>query len=316
MEQLPLYNTINYLGGLPIRVSTQAVRDKDFSHFHRDIQLCFVLSGELKHRINGVDYVQTAGSCAFVLPYMSHTLDSLDSDDTPVIVYIWFEENFLKERGYNFCFCGEDHIHFNGYAIPEVCEFNEKKSEAADIIRNIINEFNSQENMSYNKLASLIGEFFHIACTKPIKKKPTKIFLRRLNNINRTVSFINENYPSKINIDDLCKITNMSRRNFTTCFKSFTRRTVKEFILAVRLFYSTQMLFEGNLLFDDIAEQCGLYNHSNLARVFAKYLGSTPTQYATQHNIAISILHQIPLRERYKWLFDEQYRNQKSTSQK
>lgn len=305
MDQLPLYNTIKYLGGLPVRVSTQAIRDHDFAHFHSGIQLCFVLSGELKHRINNIDYVQTPGSCAFVLPYMSHVLDSRDSDDTPVIVYVWFEENFLIERGFDLCLYGNETIHFNGFKIPEVCEFDGRKAEATSIIRSIVNEFNSQENMSCDKIASLIIDLFTIACTEPIRKKPTKTFLRRLNDITLAVSYIIENYSSKINTDDLCKIANMSRRNFTSCFKELTRRTVKEFILAVRLFNATQMLFYETLLFDDIAEQCGLYNHSNLARVFAKYLGTTPTQYVAQHNIDTSILHQIPLRERYKWLFDE-----------
>ncbi len=305
MDQLPLYNTINYLGGHPVRASTQAIRDRDFAHFHRGIQLCYVLSGELKHKINGVDYIQTSGSCAFVLPYMSHMLDSRDSEDTPVIVYVWFEESFLRECGLDLCLYGNNTIHFNGFMIPEVCEFEGRKAEATSIIRNIVNEFNSQENMSCDKLASLIVDLFKIACTEPIKKKPSKTFFRRLSNINRAVSYIIENYPTKITTDDLCKTTNMSRRNFTSCFREVTRRSVKEFILSVRLFYASQMLFYENFLFDDIAERSGLYNHSNLARVFAKYLGTTPTQYATQHEIDTSILHQISLRERYKWLFDE-----------
>jgi len=91
MAGLSLYNKTPFLGGLPVRVSTSAIRDKDFSHFHQHIQLCFVLSGELKHGINNKEYTQRAGSCSFVLPYMSHTLDSRSSEDTPVIIYVWFD---------------------------------------------------------------------------------------------------------------------------------------------------------------------------------------------------------------------------------
>lgn len=305
MTKLSLYNIPNLLGGLPIRVSTQAIRDRDFSHFHQHIQLCYVLSGELKHRINDTDYIQHSGSCAFVLPYMSHSLDSRNSDDTPVIVYVWFEESFLTERGFDLCPYGSEMTHFEGYSIPEICEFEGRKAEANEVIRNIVNEFNLQKNMSYDKLASLIAALMRLACTKPVKKKPGVIFSRQLNDINHTISYILENYSTKINTDDLCEIANMSRRHFTACFKSLTRRTVKEFILSVRLFFASQMLFSETFLFDDIAKQCGLCNHSNLARVFVKYLGVTPSEYITQHNIDTSIVHQIPIKVRYKWLFDE-----------
>ena len=305
MYCFPVYNEPRLPRGLPVRVSTQAIRDRDFTHFHQNIQLCFVFSGELKHYINGIEYIQRPGTCAFVLPYMSHMLDSRESADTPIIAYVWFEESFLTERGFDFCSYGSDTAHFNGCEIPLICDFAEKKTEATSIFRSLINEFDLQEDMSCDRLATLIANIMQIACEKNRKGKPTKIFFRRLNNINRAISYIVENYPDKITTDDLCKIANMSRRNFTECFKTITRRTVKEFILSVRLFYASQKLFYGKLLFDDIAKECGLYNHSNLSRVFVKYLGVTPTQYVNQHYIDTSILHQIPLRERYKWLFDE-----------
>jgi len=132
LSMLPLYNA-TYFWGLPVRVNTKTIRDRDWPHFHKHIQICFVLSGELKHRINGTDYVQRAGSCSFVLPYTAHTLDSRDSDDTPVIFYAWFDENFLTERGYDLYSYGSGIAHFEGFEIPEFCELNDGH-RAIDIV--------------------------------------------------------------------------------------------------------------------------------------------------------------------------------------
>jgi len=159
--------------------------------------------------------------------------------------------------------------------------------------------------MSYDTLAALIAKLFELACTEPVKKKSNTLFLNQLAGIRHAISYIVENYPEKIGIDDLCEVADMSRRSFTDHFKAFTGLTVAEFILSVRLFNATQLLFYKDLLYDDVAKQCGLYNQSNLSRVFTKYLGLTPSQYVAQHKIERSILHEISVRQRYNWLFEE-----------
>ena len=304
MPILPIYNATNFFGSLPIRVSSQATRDRDHSHFHQHIQLCFVLSGELKHKINGTEYIQRAGSCAFILPYMSHTLDSKNSDDTPIIAYVWFEESFLTERGYDFYAYGKNTAHFEGRLIPAISDFPQFQDDAMRTIRNIMEEFNLQKNMSYDKLAAYIAELMRLACVEPARKI-SSLSLRQVDRINLAVSHIIRNYAQKINTDDLCEIANMSRRSFTEHFKSTTGLTVSEFILSVRIFNASKLLFEEDILYDEAAKKCGLYNQSNLARVFTKHLGMSPTQYVKQHNINTSILHQIPIRHRFNWLLEE-----------
>ena len=305
MTELPLLNHVSFLEKVPVRVSTQAVRDKDFCHFHKHIQLCFVLSGELKHKIDGIDYIQKPGSCAFLLPYMSHTLDALESEDTPIIAYVWFQEDFLTLHGYDFLSFPKKHSHFEGKEIPPIFSFTDNQESATELIREIINEFNKQDMISYDKMALYIAELFRMACHNDNLTKTSISTKRNAEKINKAISYIEKHFPSKITLDELSEISGMSRRTFTSSFKSVTDMTPAQFILSVRISNAVDLIMASETLYDDVARLCGLYNHSNLSRVFVKYLGSPPTKYREERIKNTAVVHQLPMYVRYKWLIDK-----------
>ncbi|MBQ2743488.1 MAG: helix-turn-helix domain-containing protein [Oscillospiraceae bacterium] len=298
---LPLFNNTTYLDRIPIRVSTQAVRHTDYFHFHRRIQLCFVLSGKLKHTICGKEYIQQAGSCAFLLPYMPHIIDSSESDDTPIIAHIWFHEDFLKDRGYIFSSYGE-WANFNGYKIPVVSDFSDHGDTPIQVMHELINEFAQEKKLSFKKMAHLTAELFSLACTEPITSKEDALFKKQLDGIDSAINYMEEHFSEKLSLDDLCKIAGMSRRSFTSHFKRITNLTPLQYILSIRLQTAFKLIAETDMLFDEVAHSTGLGNHSNLARVFIKNLGVTPSRFAEDYIRNTSHSHTFSTESRYRWL--------------
>ena len=139
MRTFPLFEQSSYLETIPARVSTQCLRERNYLHMHEHVQICYVLSGTLKHIINGREYIQTADSCAFILPYMSHMTDLLDSDDTPIVVFITFRANFLTDFGYDFFPYLGDIAHFEWRSIPVMHIF--KDDAARTLVRKMLGEF-------------------------------------------------------------------------------------------------------------------------------------------------------------------------------
>lgn len=302
---LSLYNTVGHLSkSRPVRVSVQAVRDSDYSHFHDVLQLCYVLSGELHHTINGREYVQTAGTCAFLLPFCTHILDSKVSEDTPVIVHIWFHESFLSDFGINL-FSYTDTAHFEGNKIPEVSDFGDNSEKARELIRKMIGEFNKNKNMSFDIMRTSIADLFRLACTLPQNKKATPVKTARFEKIYNSVLYMCEHFGKKLNLDTLSDISELPRRTFTENFKSITGLSPNLFLIAVRLSKAISY-FGFELLHDEIARKSGLSNHANLARTFRKYLGVSPTEFFESYLIDTSIPYQKSLRERYPFLAEEQ----------
>ncbi len=302
---LPLFNDTILLDKIPIRVSTEAIRLKDNFHFHRRIQLCFVLSGELKHTICEKEYIQKAGSCAFILPYMPHIINSIESEDTPLVVHIWFHESFFKEYGYNFLSYGE-YANFNGYKIPVVCDFSEQRDSATQIIHKLINEFAREKNLSIKKLAQLTSELFFLACTEPTLKKNDSLFEKQLTGIEGSINYIEQHFREKLSLDALCEVAGMSRRSFTHHFKCITNLTPLQYILSVRIQTAFKFIMERKMSFDEIAHITGLGNNSNLTRVFLKNLGVTPSLFVDDYLKNTTVSHAQSTYSRYKWLYELQ----------
>ncbi len=302
MKAFPFVSTPTYLSKLPVRVSTQAVRDITHLHFHRHIQLCFVLSGELQQTVNGIEYTCRSGSCAFLLPYMPHSFNAINSDDTPIITHIWFDLDFLASRGIDFFAYGEATSHFEKKAIPNVVDFAENKEASIKIVREIIAEFDKRTEMSYDKLASLIAELFRLACKKEKNVKITAPFRRQTESINRVAEYIEKNYREKLSVDELCAIAETSRRSFTANFRTVTGISPNDYILSARLDHASFLLVATDRLYDDIAKDSGLYNHSNLARVFLKHLGETPTEHRARRMRELRSQKLAKPLSRYDWL--------------
>ena len=302
---LSLYNIVGHLAGKrPVRVSTQTVRDTDYYHFHDVIQLCYVISGELRHVVNGREYIHTPGTCAFLLPYMSHLLDTKSSEDTPVIVYVWFHESFLRECGTDI-FSYTDAAHLEGKKIPEVYDFGEDAEVATALMRRMINEFDKNQDMSLDILRSSLTELFRLACNSPQEKKAASLLKEQYEGVSKAILYMREHYPEKLNLDMLSEVAGMSRRSFTSHFKAITGFSPNMFLISVRLSNVVVSLYGNEALRDEIARSCGLYDHSNLARIFKKYVGMSPTEFNNRRILSLYMPHQKSIRARFPWLAEE-----------
>jgi transcriptional regulator GlxA family with amidase domain len=71
----------------------------------------------------------------------------------------------------------------------------------------------------------------------------------------------------------------MSERNFLRRFKNEIGLTPSDYLLRARLNMSCRMLVESRLPVDKIARRCGIGSGGQLAKLFRKYLATTPTDY-------------------------------------
>ncbi|MBQ4545384.1 MAG: helix-turn-helix transcriptional regulator [Oscillospiraceae bacterium] len=305
MQTIPFYTPTVFLDKIPIRISPYSMRQADSAeHIHRNFQLCFILSGEATNTVNKISYNQSACSCAAFTPYVTHMCDSSKSEETPLLIYISFYDDFLTSRGYDFFPYGREYAHFNGFKIPYFCNFDRHHNEAVHIVREAINEFNKKNKMSYDRIANLIAELLRLICTEPAKDKPSRIFRKAVKNINASVKYIENNFSDKITIEQLCEIAGMSRRSFTKYFKEITGLTVTNFLMSARLNRAANLLAKTDMLHDEVAARTGLGDHSYLAVVFSKYTGITPGEFRKLRYQELNSEAEIPLSKRYEWLND------------
>ncbi len=282
MDDFPLLEQTVSLDHLPARVSAQCLRQDTSFHMHRHTQLVYNLSGELSHRIRNEHFAHTKGAVASILPYTPHSTSLFNSEDTPVIIFISFFDDFLQNHGYDFFPFGKN-PHFEGHKIPyfSLPESIEAEIKTSGIVREMRNEFKLAENTSFDRIAELLAELFRCICREKLQAHENALSRRQSEGITAAVKHIEQNFREKITIDTLADLAEMSRSTFTSRFREFTGLSVSDFLLSVRLYRASKlMLFQKDEhSMDEIAEKCGLYDHTNLVRVFRKAFGVTPTHF-------------------------------------
>ena len=287
---------------LPVIVSTQCQRKSNSEHLHRHCQMCYVFSGNMTHLIDGKIYPQNPSSCAIIFPYTPHRVDFTKSEDTPVAVFISFHMDFLTERGYGFFPLNRNMARFSDGLLSNFREFSGADKERADnLIREIMSEFSKQREMSFDKIAGLLADFFKIMCVDNVHSVETELPEAHINAINRVIAYIEKNYEKKLTIDKLCSIAAMSRCMFTKYFKAVTGMTFAHFLLALRLQRAVSLLTREEISLNEIAKLTGLNDKTHLSHMFAKHFGMPPMKYK-EHTLPDAIISHNAYKKRWEWL--------------
>ncbi|MGV2287836.1 helix-turn-helix domain-containing protein [Trinickia sp. YCB016] len=100
--------------------------------------------------------------------------------------------------------------------------------------------------------------------------------------------WLEANADRPVSIDDAAQVAAMSERNFLRRFKSEIGMTPSDYLLRARLSISCRMLVESRLPVDKIARRCGVGSGGQLAKLFRKYLATTPTEYRMREEVTPS----------------------------
>ncbi|MFM0228066.1 GlxA family transcriptional regulator [Paraburkholderia dipogonis] len=102
--------------------------------------------------------------------------------------------------------------------------------------------------------------------------------------IRASAQWLEANGDRPISIDKAAGLAAMSERNFLRRFKAEIGVTPSDYLLYVRLDMCCQLLVETTLPVDKIARRCGLGGGAQLAKLFRKHIGATPTGYRANHH--------------------------------
>jgi len=298
-----LIETNRRLKRIPVTVSATCTRKTGDYHFHDYTHIWYVLAGQLCHNVDDNVYVQNPGSCVVVPPFTAHKIDLSQSEDTPVVVDISFQDSFLLDRGYRFFSVPN---RFEEYKIPKFRLLTGKEKENADkIMRAMLNEFSKHFDMSFDHIASLVSDFLHILCFEKATDSNFPLIQERVKLIMAAINYISRNIEKKITIDELCSICTMSRRMFTDNFKAITGMTVAQFIHSLRLNKARTLLMLSDKSISEIAIECGLYDKSHLIHAFTEHTGVSPTKYREQSK-PLGISGKKEFDSRWGWLFENE----------
>ncbi|MFC0391777.1 helix-turn-helix domain-containing protein [Paenibacillus mendelii] len=154
--------------------------------------------------------------------------------------------------------------------------------EINSCIRSLIEEYEKREYGYELAVKSDLYRLLSILLRKYIVRllKPNEYELRRKNleRFDPIYEYIEENYQSKIMVEDLAKQVNMSRFYFCRLFKEITNKTISEYVNFVRINKSEYLLRNTSMSISEIALATGFNDIYYFSRLFKTYKKVSPSK--------------------------------------
>jgi len=99
----------------------------------------------------------------------------------------------------------------------------------------------------------------------------------------KAVEYVRDHYHEKFAASRIAAHCGLSRFQFSRCFHAVYGITFREYLLRYRIIAACERLREGTLPVTEIAYAVGFHDGSYFARMFRRYTGVLPSQYARLH---------------------------------
>lgn len=266
---------------VPVMIETLRDRRISNNHWHDYLQIWYTSSGEYKHTVNGVTYIQKPGDAMLVFPYMIHSIDSTETQIENAVVYeISIKKDMLEKHCIPFLshsFCNATFDSF--YLSPDIHLVGGDKEKADSICSFLKDEYKKGMAMHTTKMFNNISDFLEL-CIKNSERSATSRELiatrAKLECIDAAMSYILSNSSQKMTLEEISNIAMMSRTSFAIGFNEIVGQTCHSYINSVRMSNAVGMLRKTQKSVSQIAEECGFSDASHLTRMCSKMYGDTP----------------------------------------
>ena len=231
----------------------------------RDYQILYVANGKTHFWFDGKEEIVSAGHMVLYKPeeiqkYVYYL------EDNPEVFWIHFTgsdvKNILAYHGISL----DEHV-FSCGVLPDY----------KALFRKIIQELQLCRYGYEDYIASLFNDILLLVDRQQHEQKKATGNVQE--QIERAAAYFNENYNTKISIDDYAESLHISTNWFIHNFKQYAGMSPAQYILSLRMVNAQSLLERTTYNIKEISEIVGYENPLYFSRVFKKEIGKSPAQY-------------------------------------
>ena len=231
----------------------------------RDYQILYVANGKTHFWFDGREEIVSTGHMVLYKPeeiqkYVYYL------EDNPEVFWIHFTgsdvKNILAYHGISL----DEHVFYCG-VLPDY----------KALFRKIIQELQLCRYGYEDYIASLFNDILLLVDRQQHEQKKATGNVQE--QIERAAAYFNENYNTKISIDDYAESLHSSTNWFIHNFKQYAGMSPAQYILSLRMVNAQSLLERTTYNIKEISEIVGYENPLYFSRVFKKEIGKSPAQY-------------------------------------
>jgi AraC-like DNA-binding protein len=269
------YETRSYKYSIPIYISL--TKGFEFlAHWHSDIELIYLVDGQIKVGINKESRILRTGDLAICSSGDIHYYDCVDSDSK--IFLLIFKPEIID----SFTMWPQKLYFTSPFIESEFLKNEGIALRVFEILSSLNSEFKLGSTFSTYFIKALIFELCGIILThvpsQQIQKIKESNHNSTLNIMRQALLYLENNYTQDIHLEDIAKIVNMSTFYFSRTFNQITGMNFKVYLNSIRIKKAEEMLLSdvGNSI-TNIAFESGFSSLRTFNRVFKSINGNIPS---------------------------------------
>lgn len=254
-------------------------------HWHPELELTVVLSGEVEIFFNNTSCRLTAGEGVFINANAMHKQSALpDSTEFPVLATLCFLPEFV---------CGNtDDIIYRKYVRPvtgnkslRCVRLSPETEWQDDIIRSVrrICEISERQDFGYELSSRMLIEELWLRLAGNIAQTPSEPLDRgtlvRERRLKKMLSYIYSGYQNEMSVDDIARSASVSKSECFRCFRSAIGKKPVEFLNEYRLKKALELLGSTDMQVTEVCVACGFGHISYFGKLFREKYGCSPREY-------------------------------------
>lgn len=186
---------------------------------------------------------------------------------------LFIDKKFIQELSYEIC--GRTFVNFanSNYTISNKMRF------AFELFEDEFKSFYPGNRLMLESIGTQIAIGLLRGLKSNIQDKTCGKLSGGMQHISKVIEFMEEHYNSDINLDDLCKVANLSLYHFIRVFKEETGKTPHEYLIDIKIRKAEEILKSSHHSLNEIAQMCGFINQSHFSTVFKKKMGESASSY-------------------------------------
>lgn len=296
-----MFVPIQYKNDIPVNLDVMQI-DTFPWHIHKDLQLLYVLRGEVELKHVYANYHLKKDDIHIIHRDDIHGLKGLTEDNQ--IIFITFDVKYFSRY-----FPSLNYQIFSGRPCDDAATYN-RQSEVKSCILSMISTLYTKEvgyekrmeQLAHDLLDILYADFraFTINLKTKSFESSNAYDIVQIDRISRVLSYIYANYPYKLSLSDIAEQENLSTYYLSHLFQQMMGDSFRNFVSMARVEMSEVELLSTNNSISLISQHVGFSNPKYYVENFKYWFGCHPKEHRqnSQDKIignAPVIIDEIPL---------------------
>ncbi len=268
----------------PVGVNVEAIQAYEQGsflwHWHPEVELTWVMSGQIEYHVNNRQYILTEGEGLFGNCNTMHSGYMKDGQECTYLS-VTFHPRFLY--GYENSVLQTKYVDFitSGSAWPSL-KFEKEVAWHQEVVRKLQDIYHITRTMPPDYelevhiiLMQIWKKLYDYFSSLPKEEQKPSKHLERIRDI---ITYAQEHYNQEITLDDVARHVNICKSECCRFFKKHMGMTIFEYIMFLRIQNSLPLLRAGETV-TKAAGQAGFSSPAYYGQIFKRYMKCTPREY-------------------------------------